>query len=172
MDDVSARPDLASAPARRRRTLITATLLVVAVLVIAAIVFSPAPPDAEGQRRLAAWLAQAHRTWLPRWITFGVVEFASNVVMFLPLGFLGALVFPHARRLVLAACALFSTCVELTQWLALPARQGDWRDVLANTLGAAIGLAIAALVTRAPAPGVGHGVSPRPRLSGDDRRSM
>jgi VanZ family protein len=38
--------------------------------------------------------------------------------------------------------------VELVQWVHLPARQADWRDVLANALGAAIGIALVAGVSR------------------------
>jgi glycopeptide antibiotics resistance protein len=76
------------------------------------------------------------------------VEFSSNVVMFLPLGLLGAVVFARARWAVFAACLVFSIAVELVQWVHLPARQADWRDVLANALGTAIGIALVAGVSR------------------------
>lgn len=144
---------MSGVPARRNPSVVrhsrlialSAILLAAAFITVAFIVFSPAPPDIDGQQRLARWLAHAHQFWLPRWVTFDVVEFAANIVMFLPLGFLGAVVFPRAKRLVLAACALFSTAVELIQLVALPARQGDWHDVLANTLGAAAGIGVAIL---------------------------
>jgi len=133
-----------SRPPRDRRLIAFAAILLAAAIgVIAAIVFSPLPPDLDGQRRLAAWLAAAHRTWMPRWVTFGAVEFASNVAMFVPLGFLGVIVFARARWVVIAGCTAFSVAVELVQWLLLPARQADWRDVLANSLGAAFGMALA-----------------------------
>lgn len=135
-------------PRERWLIVVVAVLLASAFAVIAAILLSPSPPDADGQRRLANWLAAVHQTWMPRWVTFGLVEFSSNVVMFLPLGFLGAIVFSRARWAVFAACVAFSTLVELVQWALLPARQADWRDVLANSLGAAIGIALVAGVPR------------------------
>ncbi len=142
-------PRMSSRAPRDRRLIAFAAVLLAAVLgVIVAIVFSPLPPDLDGQRRLAAWLAAVHRTWMPRWVTFGAVEFESNVAMFVPVGFLGEVVFARDRRAVIAACIAFSIAVELVQWLALPARQADWRDVLANSLGAALGIALAAGLLR------------------------
>lgn len=138
-----------SRPPRERRLIaLAAALLAAAFIAIAAIVFSPSPPDLDGQRRLAAWLAAVHQTWMPRWVTFELVEFASNVVMFLPLGLLGAVVFARSRRAVFAACVVFSILVESVQWALLPARQADWRDVLANSLGAAIGVTLGAWALR------------------------
>lgn len=134
-----------SRPQRDRRLVaFAAVLLAAAAVAVAVIVFSPFPPDPEGQRRLAIWLAAVHQTWMPRWVTFEVVEFGSNVVMFLPLGLFGGIVFARARVAVVASCVVFSVAVELVQWALLPARQSDWRDVLANSLGAAAGVALAA----------------------------
>ena len=39
-----------------------------------------------------------------------------------------------------------SVVAELVQWLVLPNRTGDLRDVVANTLGAAIGIGVVALI--------------------------
>lgn len=136
------------APRDRRLTAVAVVLLAAALGLIAAIVFAPLSPDASGQRRLAAWLVAVHRTWMPHWVTFGLIEFASNVVMFVPLGFLGAIVFVHDRRAVIGACVAFSAAVESVQWILLPHRQADWRDVLANSLGAAAGIALAAGLLR------------------------
>jgi glycopeptide antibiotics resistance protein len=138
-----------SRPQRDRRLVaFAAVLLAAAAVVVAVIVFSPFPPDPDGQRRLAAWLAAVHQTWMPRWVTFDLIEFVSNVAMFLPLGLFGGIVFARARSAVIAICLVFSVAVELVQWALLPARQADWRDVVANVVGAAIGVALAALVLR------------------------
>lgn len=120
----------------------------VTLLIVAAIVFTPGPPAPEEQQRLARWFDEVHRTWMPGWITFGLTEFAANIVMFAPLGFFGALAVTSRRALVIPACAAFSVAIELVQGLALPGRDGTWHDVVANTVGAALGWAIAVAVTR------------------------
>lgn len=121
------------------RILLAATLC--AVLII---VFAPGPPALESQQRLAAWLHEVHQTWMPRWITFDLIEFLSNVVMFLPLGLFGALAWAWRRRyLVVAACCALSALVELAQAVVLPERMGSVVDVVANTVGAAVGYGMA-----------------------------
>ena len=67
----------------------------------------------------------------------GWVEFLANVVMFLPLGFLLALLFRRPWHGVMLALGL-SIVVELAQ-IVIPSRQPSLRDILANALGAALG---------------------------------
>ena len=76
----------------------------------------------------------------------GWIEFAANVMMFAPLGFLLSLLFRHAWWGVALALAL-SVAAELAQ-LVIPSRQAHLRDVLANVLGAALGAALAWLIVR------------------------
>lgn len=124
-------------------------LLFLSCLVVAAIVLWPSPPAEDDQRALARWLLSAHRAGLPEWISFGFVEGAANVAMFLPLGFFAALALPRRRWLVIPAAAALSALFELLQAGLLPDRLGDLRDVLANTAGAAIGCWVAVLVRSA-----------------------
>ncbi len=75
-----------------------------------------------------------------------------NVVLFVPLGAL--LVLATRRPWWWATCAgiAASGSVELVQWLWLP-RDGDWRDVVANGLGALLGaVAASALAGRVLSP--------------------
>lgn len=123
-------------------------LLAVVFLAVVLIVFAPGPPAADSQRWLAHWLETVHRTWMPRWVTFDLIEFVSNVVMFVPLGFLGVVAAPRLRKWVVPACVLFSGLIELFQYLLLPARQGSWADIAANSLGAVIGMLAAGAVLR------------------------
>ena len=67
----------------------------------------------------------------------GWVEFLANVVMFLPLSFLLALLFRRPWHGVMLALGL-SIVVELAQ-IVIPSRQPSLRDILANALGAALG---------------------------------
>ncbi len=74
----------------------------------------------------------------PRWVVpehYGVL---LNVLLFLPVGAL--LVAGAGRRWWWATAASFATSVviELVQWRWLE-REGDWTDVVANTLGGLVG---------------------------------
>jgi glycopeptide antibiotics resistance protein len=77
----------------------------------------------------------------------GSVQFELNVLLFLPLVMLVALSF--RRRPVWWWTFVFAAAsggIELVQWIGLPGRDASALDVLANTLGAAGGAALAALV--------------------------
>ncbi len=118
--------------------------LTVAVLLI---LFWPTRPAGAAQDWLAHWLAALHRKGRLDWLTFAAAEFVSNMVMFAPLGALAALSRPRGGDgVALAACFGLSVFAELVQWSVLPNRTGDVRDVVANTLGAAIGIGIVALI--------------------------
>lgn len=96
-------PGPASTPAWVRVT--AAALLVTFCAVVAVITFWPGPPDPDGQRALRAFLEDAHLHGLPLWISFGKVEFGANILMFVPIGFFGALVLPRLRALIVPAAA-------------------------------------------------------------------
>lgn len=83
----------------------------------------------------------------------GWIEFAANVVMFVPLGFLLTLLLRNHWYGVVLALVL-SAGVELAQ-LVIPSRQPSLRDVVANVLGAAVGAALAWVIVlrRRPARG-------------------
>ena len=101
-----------------------------------------------------------HRGWFGEVMNFVVgpasilhpwadaLEKAANVVMFVPLGLLMALLLPPGRRWIsVPTLAAYSAAIELIQ-LLIPGRVSTVTDVVMNTLGAAIGWAAIALVTR------------------------
>jgi VanZ family protein len=136
-------PPLDRAVRRARWLLAGFTLAVVLVL------FWPSRPGAEDQDALAGWLRVAHEQGRLLWLSFGLVEFSANVVMFVPLGALAALSRPRGGDLAaVAGCVAFSALAEAGQWLFLSARTADIRDVLANSLGAVIGVGVVALIRR------------------------
>ncbi|MCY0905477.1 VanZ family protein [Arthrobacter sp. H14-L1] len=124
-------------------------VLGVYLLVLALIVFWPSHVD----KPLDGWLDDTlqflHEHGIPGWVDYVFVESASNVVLFIPFGFLIASMLPPRRwwAAVIIGCAA-SCCIELAQLLFLSGRTASVADVAVNTLGAAIGAVIAWLVRR------------------------
>lgn len=135
-------------PPSRRARLLAAALLAALLLLVGWIVLQPGPPAGHQQAGLVGWLREAHQHGLPGWITFGLIEWLSNVVMFAPLGFLGALALRGRRWRVPLVGLLLSGAIETTQTLLLPGRDGSALDVLANTVGALLGTGLAVAVLR------------------------
>jgi hypothetical protein len=70
------------------------------------------------------------------------IEAAANVALFVPLGFLLCRSLPAVHRwLVWLLCTAASAGIELYQY-ALPGRDATVRDLLTNSLGAAVGVAL------------------------------
>ena len=130
----------------RRLRVVSAVLLVTFGIVVAIITFWPGPPDPDGQHALKNFLAQAYTQGLPRWITFDRIEFGANVVMFMPIGFFGALALARARWLILPAAVGASVVIETVQAYRMPERVGTPDDVIANSLGALLGYLLAVVV--------------------------
>lgn len=132
---------------KRRRAWLVAASCVYAVAVWWA-TLRPSIYDPEVGGLLARVLGALQLSPLTSWITFDVVESASNVAMFVPLG---VLVIAWGGRwwhgLVLGTAV--SSALELCQLLFLPTRVADLRDVAANTLGAAIGVGLMLVLSRA-----------------------
>jgi glycopeptide antibiotics resistance protein len=133
-------------PALRRLRAVSVGLLIAFCVAVAVITFWPGPPDPDGQRALKVFLLRAHMNGLPLWITFGKIEFGANIVMFLPIGFFGALALPRFRWIVVPAALSASVAIEAVQAARMPERVGTPRDVVANLLGAVGGYLLALLV--------------------------
>jgi glycopeptide antibiotics resistance protein len=130
------------------------------LITLAWIVFAPAP-DASRFTGIVAvvahWVDDAGiAPFEPAYI---VLEFVANIVLFVPFGMLWMLAPPaappgRARRgvaiIILGLAA--SIVIELVQ-LALPTRYSTVSDVIANTIGAAIGVGLVWMLRLAPRPG-------------------
>jgi VanZ family protein len=131
--------------ARTRR--ITRWVLLACIVAILVITFWPTPVDRPFDSQLARVIADLHRSGVPAWIDYRFVETSANVLMFVPLGALIALYFPQSLWWFSGVLGLaLSLCVELGQYVLLPARFASAGDLVANTAGAFIGGAIVALV--------------------------
>lgn len=115
------------------------------LLIVAWITLNPFPPDPHRNGLLEGLLAAFATTPLLGWIDYDVVEFTANVLMFVPMGILFTLLWGVWRWwLVLAVGAAATLIIEFIQ-LFLPERVSDPRDLLANTLGAALGILLVVL---------------------------
>ncbi|NYF15388.1 hypothetical protein HDC37_000200 [Microbacterium sp. AK009] len=128
-----------TAPARPRSPHLGAILLLGAYgLALLAIAFWPTPVD-----RGAGPLLRAITRAFP-WLTYDAIEFTANILLFVPLGILLAVILRAERPLLLPVILATTLLVEGGQ-LLLPERTATLRDVLANTLGGLIGWGIVEL---------------------------
>lgn len=126
-----------------------AVLLTLTLIAVGLIVLTPGAPAEQSQQSLHHFLDQMHAQGrLPAFMTFELVEGTANAVMFVPIGFLFAAVWPARRRLwvVGIVCGL-SSAIELAQrWV--PNRVSTLHDVLTNTIGGTIGLLLLLVLSR------------------------
>lgn len=86
---------------------------------------------------------------MPDFITYATIESASNVVMFVPIGAVIALIVMPPRWWLSGVWGLAaSTGIELVQLAFLPQRFASVGDVVANTSGALIGGIIIVVLRR------------------------
>src|SRR5690554_5617527 len=115
----------------------------------------PQPLDANGRGFLHRIIRFISGDNTLDWITFALVEFTANIVLFVPVGVLFALLLGWSRWwLALLLGVALTVSIEAAQ-LFIPNRVTDPRDVVSNSIGAVIGVAIVLLfaawkVRRAP----------------------
>lgn len=139
--------EAASVRNRRRFWLVLGLVLLCGT--VAVITMWPHPVDQGSRGRIAELLDALHVLGVPAWFGYAQLEVLANVAIFAPLGLALGLLLP-ARRVWLAAVLLplCSIAIELTQLWFLPARFATVSDVIANSVGAWIGIGIAALLRR------------------------
>ncbi len=132
--------------------------------VVALVVLVVGPWGLELNRLTVALYARFRYDWpiAPDWAGPEHYGLLLNVVLFVPLAALLAIVTGRAWWWVTAAAALASSLIEVVQWAWL-AREGGWLDVAANTLGALVGVAGVSLLARRGSRRAGRPASPRPR---------
>lgn len=126
---------------------IAITLALAYLLAVALILFWPSPVDKPVFKTMHETLSWAHRYGLPEFIDYPQIEFTANIALFVPMGLIIATLFKSFWAGT-AGGALISCLVELSQGLFLPNRFASGLDVLANTIGAAVGAAVYLLFIR------------------------
>jgi glycopeptide antibiotics resistance protein len=112
---------------------------------LAFIAFWPSPVDQPVAGQLAAVLNFLHLHGIPAWVNYGFVEASANVALFVPLGVVSSLAFPHWSWWRVGVLGLLiSCCMELGQLLFLHNRFPSPLDLVTNSSGAVIGALLAA----------------------------
>ena len=133
----------------RPRLQIAAGILIAYAIAVLTVTLWPTPVDQGFQPSISRFLGLLHRHGLPIWFGYNKLEFGANIAMFVPAGFLVAILLPSRRWwLALLMCPAISIGIELTQAIFLSARFATINDVIANSLGAAVGVGIYLLAHR------------------------
>lgn len=124
-------------PRYRISLIITITYLIALLL----IVFWPTLVDKPISGTLTEAIRWLHGIGMPKFIGYNKIEFAANILLFIPMGYIAA-TWLRKPWMALLLGFLVSGVVELGQSLWLPARFSSVLDIVANTLGAGVGIAI------------------------------
>lgn len=110
------------------------------LVILAGVAFWPSPVD-QGAGPLIRLITRI----LPV-LTYPRIEFAANIVLFIPLGFLLTLILTRNRWLTLPIGFLATVAIECVQAVALGARTPSMLDVVANTAGACVGILLVVFI--------------------------
>jgi len=131
----------------RLRQPILAVVTFLYLLLVGWLTLGPQPLDASGRGFLHQLIRYISGDNKLDWITYALVEFTANIVLFIPVGVLFALMLGWRRWwLALILGVALTVSIEVAQ-LVLPDRVTDPRDVVSNSIGSTIGVAIVLVVT-------------------------
>lgn len=120
-----------------------AVLLALYATLMATLVLAPRPIEEGPVPVLRGVLARWQRSGLPGWIGYDVVELASHVALFVPLGILTLVALGRTSAWLGVVAALGAAgLVEFAQSLLVADHPPSVLDVLTNSIGAVIGAAI------------------------------
>lgn len=117
------------------------------LLFVGWLTLSPQPIGPGEQTLIARGLAALHERGYAESLDYDRLQYVANIALFVPVGMFLLLLF-GAGGWWLAAIACFAmTCgIEVAQQ-HIPGRVSDINDVVANTLGGVIGVAVALVLT-------------------------
>jgi glycopeptide antibiotics resistance protein len=134
-------------PRSYARLWISTLLLIVYSAFVLLVTMWPQPEQLEFDSIASRVLRAMHNLGVPEWFDYNELEFAANIGMFVPLGFLlGLALARKAWWVAIFLLPAFSGAIEFTQGIALDERVSTVLDVLANTLGGYMGLLLAVIL--------------------------
>lgn len=117
---------------------------------LAFVVFWPSPIDKPVAAQLSKAIALMHRHGVPAFVDYGFIEFTANIALFIPVGLLFGLMIPlRWWPVALVLGPLLSAGIEFAQGMLLSERYSSMYDVIANSIGATIGVMAAVLLRAA-----------------------
>lgn len=129
----------------RLRLLIGLAILFAYSGLILAVTLSPTQMDVNYQNAVLRLIEVLHRNGVPTWFGYGEIEFLANVGMFVPFGFIVAILLPQRlSALTVLIGPGFSAFIEHFQGQFLSERVSSVYDIYANSAGAIIGFVLAA----------------------------
>jgi VanZ family protein len=129
---------------------VSAALLAAVGLIVGVVTLSSGAPAPSLQGSLIQYLDRGHaKGTVPGFVTYDLLQWLSNVVMFVPVGaLLAAVLLPRQRMLAAVISMATSGAIELIQHIGVPGRVASFSDVLANTTGALLGVLVLVAGTR------------------------
>ncbi|HEY2555919.1 MAG TPA: VanZ family protein [Diaminobutyricibacter sp.] len=131
----------------RHTVLVAGTIAYVAFVGWVTLTPQPAAPDPNSfEQQLIRFILS-----IPpfEWLGYSALEFTANIGMFIPVGVLLALLLPPRQWWVAVLIGFGMTVTIETAQLFIPGRFSDIRDIVANTAGTAIGVAIVRVIRAA-----------------------
>lgn len=108
-------------------------------------------PTSSGERAfslLGRLVDQFQRHESTSWLTYSLAEFAANIVLFIPMGIFVVLLFGRRTWWAGIFVGVLTSCwIELAQGVWMPDRVADPRDLASNSIGTALGVIVALLIT-------------------------
>ena len=115
--------------------------------VLAVVAFWPTPIDQPVAGLLDRVIGALHERGMPAFIDYDFVEFVANVALFVPIGIAFGLALPTRWWLaMLLSGPVLSAAIEVAQRELLSERYASVADVVANTVGATLGVGVALAV--------------------------
>jgi glycopeptide antibiotics resistance protein len=137
-------------PPSRVRVVLAVSASAVYGLVVAFATLTPTPLDRGFRSSLERLLGVMHRHGVPDRFDYSALEASANVAMFVPVGFLVAMLLPQRLWwLALLACPALSAGIEASQAAFLAERFATIADVIANSTGAFLGIAVSCAIRAA-----------------------
>jgi VanZ family protein len=114
---------------------------------VAWLTLTPQPVGPDQQQFIQRVLDGLHRRGYAQSLGYEQLEFLANIALFVPVGIFLLLLFGAGGWWLAAIASFAMTVVIETAQHQIPGRVPDDRDLMANAIGALIGIAIALVLT-------------------------